>query len=120
MAVPEVPYDDEWSLVGYPLRGKEYNWRPNRPFEAIFVLDGFARGMSSATFRWKLAGTGRTFNMFMKDMEILLHNGTVSNGVTELRFWIVRKRGNNYGIGLASEEEAFHARNQVDNRPPSR
>lgn len=75
-------------------------WRDNEPFRATLVLTGIERGRSAARFTWAGTGghTGNTFPMFMTDVaDLMMHPDGVANAVAS-GWWIVVKRGQNYGI----------------------
>lgn len=75
-------------------------WAPNLPFHGTLVLTGMERGRSAARFMWAGTGdlTGRIYPMFMTDACNLMMSGAgVANG-TASRWWIVVKRGRNYGL----------------------
>lgn len=75
-------------------------WRDNQPFHATLTLTGVERGRSAARFMWYSLGDnpGHTYPMFMTDACDLLMSdeGIVMNTATG--WWIVVKRGRNYGI----------------------
>lgn len=128
-SVTRAPYDQQGNLQHYPMNGWEYtgetetrtyglawgdrsgqtyeyqiirdvpvDWRPNEPFQATLTLQELARGRSAAYFWWT-DQDGHRYPMFMSDMvEVVKLATTVGGVVTDT--WIVRKRGQNYGIGL--------------------
>lgn len=75
-------------------------WRKVEAWNATMSIEGIERGRSAARFIWRDAD-GRTFPMFMIDMLEVVKRGV--NGTAA--WWIVQKRGQNYGIRLATQEE---------------
>ena len=65
-------------------------------FEGPLVYTGLRRGRSAAGFLWTDLN-GRRYNMFMKDMEKLVCEGTIDKGVAKGKFTFV-KRGQDFGI----------------------
>jgi hypothetical protein len=127
--VTAVPFDTDGSLMHYPADRLDYSeavrlevgrgwevpprsigpdWRPNVPFAATLRLDGSCRGRSAAYFEWK-DEAGRTFPMFITDMADLVRSGTVVAGGVVAAVWMVAKRGTNYGVRLATDEETLAA-----------
>lgn len=101
----KAPYDQHGSLINYVTRhpGQVHEWRENKPFPESLLLTGTTRGMSAARFTWSAAGV-RTFEMFMTDAADLMANGTIFKGSVDT-WWIVQKRGTNYGIRLATQDD---------------
>ncbi|MGA5598462.1 hypothetical protein ACPCSE_29930 [Streptomyces cellulosae] len=104
-SLKKAPYNSDGSLVTYLGRFDEpAEWRDNKPFPAMLVLDGITRGMSAARFRWR-TDKGRTFEMFMTDAADLmrlapnLYQGTVDT------WWMIVKRGKNFGIRIADNDD---------------
>lgn len=110
MATLQAPYDPRTgSLLHYPetrlklgreegeLIWVEPGWRTNEPFYANLYLADMERGRSAAFFIWQ-DNDGRDYPMFMSDMFDLLRTKTVDEGYVE-GIWLVKKRGQNYGIG---------------------
>jgi hypothetical protein len=77
-------------------------WRPNRPFRAALTLTGIERGRSAARFTWidasRSGETVTSYPMFMVDACALLMSGEALVGGTRDGWWIVMKRGANYGV----------------------
>jgi hypothetical protein len=74
-------------------------WRLVKPFEATMTIHGASRGRSAAYFTFT-DEDGVRYPVFMADVEKLLKQATIAGGkVTAV--WAARKRGQNYGIGLA-------------------
>lgn len=81
-------------------------WRPNVPFEAILTLTGIERGRSAARFMWY--GTGNTYPMFMIDACALMLRGEALQVGARDGWWIVMKRGQNYGIAAIDPPDDHH------------
>lgn len=72
-------------------------WRRNEPFEDALVLHEMYRGMSSARFIW-VDAAGHEYPMFMSDVLDLMVDARGVAGAVASGWWIVVKRGQNYGI----------------------
>lgn len=101
-SVKEVPYDKSGNLlhyadIRYRARGLE-DWRPNFPFQAVLSLAHMKSGYSAKYLVW-IDEHGHRFPMFISDTMDLIKNGEISKGVAT-GLWIVRKRGQNYGVGI--------------------
>ena len=112
--VTTAPYDHHGALMHYPEDQYDYgtdtrvvikpDWRPNVPFRATFMLKGSARGRSAAYYLWEDAA-GREWPMFITDMtDRVRHESALHAGVATAT-WMVAKRGENYGLRLATEDE---------------
>ncbi|WP_221328991.1 hypothetical protein [Actinoplanes sp. L3-i22] len=111
-SVVEVPYDERGNLLFYVEgpRGHSYldddvHWvaytmRPNVAFDATLTLDSMRSGRSAKYLVWRDAD-GHHFPMFISDLTTMLPLVTVRLGVVS-GTWIVRKKGQNFGIALAS------------------
>ncbi|MFE0490159.1 hypothetical protein [Streptomyces griseoaurantiacus] len=104
-SLKKAPYNSAGNLVTYLARFEEpAEWRDNKPFPAMLILDGITRGMSAARFRWH-SDKGHSFEMFMTDAADLmrlapnLYRGTVDT------WWMIVKRGKNYGIRIADRDD---------------
>lgn len=99
-SVTEVPYDADGNLLHFADRwAVPDRWVPNEPFRACLEVEGTVSGRSAKYLIWR--GTdGRRFPMFVADLVDLLRRTDVTMGVVEAT-WIVRKRGQNYGVALA-------------------
>lgn len=78
-----------------------HEWKPNKPFKTTLFYDGFARGRSSAGFRFKDAD-GHVYWMFMTDLDDAIRTGAAPlqlSGTFEFA-----KRGANYGVRLVELE----------------
>lgn len=110
-----VPYTWRGSLlhwtnqdIGVDRTGEsEYSgvyWRPNTPFTETLTLKGIESGRSAKYTIWR-AEDGRTFPMFIAELvEMACSPAGIARGISTNR-WMVAKRGQNYGIRLAREEE---------------
>lgn len=100
--VTKAPFDHEGNLLHYPVvytSGRAYpEWRPNIPFVATLTIYGMSRGRSAAYFIWQDEDE-HEYPMFISDAVEVLRRCTISNGRVTAR-WIVKKRGQNFGIGL--------------------
>lgn len=123
MPVKDAPYDSDGNLMHFPcflytwLDGIRVEigpeWRPNRPFVTQLRLVDYERGRSAAFFTWEDTD-GHTYPMFLTDVMTVLVGGNLDKGWTEERVWEVKKRGMNYGIGLAKDQVLAELR-QVHN-----
>lgn len=106
--VPRWAYDREanksvqigWQLAshpGYGYPGDGVDWRPNEPFYASLDLVDMERGRSAARFIWNHGSTQTRYPMFMAGMLDLAQNTFIHHGEA-VGWWIVVKRGANYGI----------------------
>jgi hypothetical protein len=123
--VTEVPFTAAGALMHFPERSYDYSkavrlevgfgwevpprvidpdWRPNLPFRAMLMLKGSARGRSAAYFLWEDAA-GREFPMFITDMTDLVRHETALRAGVATAWWMVAKRGQNYGVRLATDAE---------------
>jgi hypothetical protein len=109
MTVAKAPFYADGSLMHFVHRDSDVaEWRDNEPFHEMLTLDGAVRGMSAARLRWYAEG-GRRFEMFLTDLVDMinrtpnLYKGAISG------WWMVSKRGRNYGIRLATDEELSKA-----------
>lgn len=78
-------------------------WRENTPFHAVLSIQGTQRGRSAARFTWT-DNDGHRYPMFMTDMVDTAKSGSIIRGVC-VAWWTVQKRGQNYGIRVATQEE---------------
>lgn len=111
-----APYGPNGSLQSYPSDayvprpdGSGYDrlpvdWRPIEPFVARLQVVGFERGRSAARLIWA-DEEGRTYPMFMHDIAATLGVISMLRGRTTPLRWVVVKRGANYGIKLADDEQ---------------
>lgn len=83
-------------------------WRDNLPFHATLQVDHTISGRSAKYVIWKNAYAPldrRTYPMFVTDLLDVARFGIQPGGIVSGR-WIVRKRGQNYGLAIAPEEAA--------------
>lgn len=110
----QAPYDRNGNLMHYPETQWWYEnderhyapptWRDPAPFTARLTYQGYKRGRSAAYFQW-VDENGRTFPMFLTDIDDILRTRELGpDGITAT--WVECKRGQNYGLRLASAEEA--------------
>lgn len=106
----KAPYDQYGSLISYVASypDRVHEWRANKPFPAMLVLDGTTRGMSAARFTWH-SDRGRTFEMFMTDAADLMRGEAPIYLGTVDTWWIAQKRGKNYGIRRATQDDLKYA-----------
>jgi len=79
-------------------------WLPNDPFHATLRLDRVVSGRSAKYVIWRPVDAAdlRSFPMFVADLtDLLQHAERIERGIVSAR-WQVRKRGQNYGLCLAS------------------
>lgn len=108
----EVPYLFDGSLAHYEHRGwsdgKVVQWRPNEPFHATLQIQGIRTGRSAKYLVLKAPETAlddREFPMFVADfVNLAIDEGIPAGGIISGR-WMVRKRGKNYGLRLATTED---------------
>ena len=92
------------SLMHYAqerFSGTSVEWRDNVPFEATLTIDRMTSGYSSKYTIWK-DEQGNSYPMFVADIVDLVKEAPISNGTVKGK-WIVRKRGQNYGIKFYKE-----------------
>lgn len=104
----KAPYTSSGSLMDWVGTVEPHEWRDNKPFPAMLILQGSRRGMSSAQFVWR-SDKGHVYNMFMTDMVGLVQSANNLYRGTADTWWIVQKRGKNYGIRLADNDDLKHA-----------
>jgi len=128
--VTEAPYTKNSNLMHFPDTTWDYSeavrhenghdwrvppreigpdWRSNDPFTATLRLAETRRGRSAAYFIWR-SDDDREFPMFISDMLLLVQSGvTIRPGGMVSTWWMVTKRGANYGIRHASAKEVADA-----------
>lgn len=112
----KVPYNSKGDLQHFssnywttdPATGEREmhapEWRTPVPFRAVLMYEGYARGRSAAYFLWRHYVTGTRYPMFMTDYDEMMRTRTIPiQGVHAT--WIECKRGQNYGIRIATEAE---------------
>jgi hypothetical protein len=112
----QAPYGPKGDLQHYPQiwwtgdfgSGErelhEPDWRSPTPFRAVLVYEGCARGRSAAYFLWRHQITGTRYPMFMTDLDDMLSSRTIPKQGVDAT-WIECKRGQNYGIKIATAAE---------------
>lgn len=80
-------------------------WLDNVPFHATLELGGIERGRSAAHFLWNDADSGANYQMFMTDVADLMQSAQGVQGGKVRGWWIVVKRGNNYGVARINPEQ---------------
>jgi hypothetical protein len=112
-----APYDARGNLLHWtdqktgvnkeakPGWGGSVVWQDNVPFTGTLTLGGVTSGRSAKYVTWR-APDGRTFPMFVSDLVDFIHRhrGVLDAGIVSAR-WMVSKRGTNYGIRLAKDDE---------------
>lgn len=107
-----VPFDPHGNLMHYPQRTAllddagwlsglvEPRWRPNVPFDAVLTLVETRCGRAARYLTWQ-DERGRVWPMFVADLVDVLREAEcgVVSGVVRGR-WMVRKRGENYGLTM--------------------
>lgn len=96
-----APWEPETgSLMSYPLG--EIDWRnADEPFFAVLNFTGFTRGRSAARAEFTINGRGGTAEMFLRDLSDMVRAGYFFKPSMD-GHWVVVKRGENYGVRLAS------------------
>lgn len=98
----------EWTNLKAPeVRPNSYEvdeWRTNAPFYATLQLTGIERGRSAARFMWYDAMGPSRYPMFMVDTAQLIMSGLGGVGGVVTTWWIVVKRGKNYGVAALDEQ----------------
>lgn len=105
MAVDKAPYDRRGNLLTFAAYGEVHEWRDNVPFEATMTIQGVQSGRSAKHLVVE-DEHGRTYVMFVSDLiEALRTPAGAQNGVFGRRHWMVSKRGQNYGIKIATDRD---------------
>lgn len=95
---------DDWKRVM-----TEVDWRDNLPFQASLQIDHMMRGRSAKYVILKPVDTygfdTRSFPMFVADLIDVAVAGLFQPGGIVSARWMVAKRGANYGLRLAKEDE---------------
>lgn len=76
-------------------------WRDNVPFEATLTIEKMTSGYSAKYTIWR-DEQGNSYPMFVADIVELVKEAPIQNGTVTGK-WIVRKRGQNYGIRFYKE-----------------
>lgn len=113
----EAPFTAGGSLQHYPERTfmrydpvtsrnvyEDPYFRAPEPFEATLTIQPGVMAGRSAKYLMLAADDGRTFPMFVADLlDMALRAGVPTGGRITGR-WVVRKRGQNFGIALAPRD----------------
>jgi hypothetical protein len=97
-----VPYDADGNLLHNPGpagRGWAHQWRPNDVFECTLAGPTVTRSGGIGHVEWRSA-EGRIFPMFVTDLVEMINRADILGGSVQGR-WIVRKRGQCYGLAYA-------------------
>ena len=105
----QIPFNQSGNLCRYcetwALKDGTITMRDNFVFHDTMEIEGYGRGRSAAYFSLKSTTTNKTYDMFLTDFFALIHDCVVTNGIVEAN-WTFCKRGQNYGMRLATPEEA--------------
>lgn len=105
MSTTEVPYDDHGDLMHRPAAlARVHRWGPNDPFNCLLFVLGAAPAGRETHVLWRSA-EGRIFPMFLADLVEMLQRADVVAGGVQGR-WIVRKRGQRYGVAYLGLPES--------------
>ncbi|MFE6000355.1 hypothetical protein ACFQ6C_26400 [Streptomyces sp. NPDC056454] len=102
----EAPYNQSGDLITYVGTNPDrvHEWRPNTPFPTMLILEGTTRGMSAARFVWR-SDKGHRYEMFMMDaVDLMKRDAPIWHGTADT-WWMVQKRGKNYGIRRATHDD---------------
>lgn len=107
ISLKEAPYHADGSLMHWAGYGtmSTAQWKPNDPFHATLRLSAMRSGYSAKYVIWKPLDPAdtRSFPMFIADLlDVVQSAKCIENGVISAR-WMVRKRGQNFGLVLAPE-----------------
>lgn len=91
----------DFAHLEYGNEGEE--WRDNVPFTATLECTGMESGYS-AKYTWWKDEEGHRYPMFVADIVHLVQNADITGGKVWDTQWIVRKRGQNYGIRIYEGE----------------
>ena len=103
-SLKKAPYTKNGSLLHW-VPGSHDIWYPNDPFHAALQISGMMSGYSAKylILRTPNSDDPRTFPMFVTDLADAVANiPLIEHGIMHGR-WMVRKRGQNYGVALAPE-----------------
>lgn len=99
MSKYKIPFDAQGNQMAWG-GWRVAEWKDNYRFVASLKFDGFHRGRSSAGATF-VDGTGKSYNMFLKDLSKLLTSGMPDVPGVYTAEWTFCKRGENYGVMLA-------------------
>ena len=109
----KAPFLEDGSVPSYPsnwdiLRGKyqevKIDWKDVEPFYADLRFTGMDKGSHGSTrYTLKNLNSDANYCMFTVDvLDILMTHG-IQGGILH-GYWVVQKRGQNYGIRYIGEE----------------
>ena len=107
--VTTAPYDESGNLLhwvpppGYSW-GQPAEWRANVPFEAYMTIVAIESGRS-AKYLMLVDEAGRRYPMFIADLVDALKGAGAAQGQFIARWWMVAKRGQNYGVRVARDDD---------------
>lgn len=106
-------YAHSYTVPSEPEVWEDQNieWVENRVFPDTLTFTGYGRGRSSAVMYFE-GSDGAEYNMFLTDTETLLKTKDIINGKVTAN-WTYCKRGANYGIRLAKDEEVISFNRRV-------
>lgn len=102
-SLAQAPYDSNGSLLHWV--GPSHNtWHPNEPFHASLKVVGMRSGYSAKYLILQSPNNDRrTYPMFVADLvDVVASVPLIRDGIISAR-WIVRKRGQNYGLTIAPD-----------------
>jgi len=110
----QVPHYPDGSIPDYVRHGATnggwgndpklaITWRDPAPFDARLSFTCFSRGRSAA-HALMFSETGARFTVFLTDLSEMIRDARWCGGLLAARF-MPCKRGQNYGVRLAKEEE---------------
>lgn len=106
-----APFDQDGNLLHYvytsaytraPGEASGLDWRPVEPFTATLTIETMHSGRSAKYLEWR-DPDGHRYPMFVADLLAMLREAVIDHG-TLTASWLVRKRGENYGIRLAAPQ----------------
>jgi ABC-type phosphate transport system auxiliary subunit len=86
----------------YGYSAGQYDWRENVPFKKLLTLDSLYSGRSAKGVIWRDMD-GNTYPMFVTDLIELINLHELAYGKV-LAYWVVQKRGENYGLRFHHSE----------------
>ena len=102
----KIPFDDQGNMLSYPESWKPIEWKENTVFFDTLKYDSFGRGRSAVHIYMVSNTDGRKYTMFMKDFDAIVQD--LDKGST-YQGWTYQKRGQNYGLRKATQEEIHRA-----------
>lgn len=98
----KAPFSQSGDLQHYARQSFDTTvWRDNIPFEATLTIDSMRSGYSAKYTIWK-DEHGKSYPMFVADIVDLVKEAEITGGKVTAK-WIVRKRGQNYGVRFYEE-----------------